>query len=205
MKKLVVISFLTVGLSQSILGQDVEKEWKKKLKELTPMEYKSKMDELEALKSAVSEKDKEINELKEKNTAAESTSRAEIDSLKALLANQPAAATTHTKSTLVADNSAPKQSTASSSNANKGVVFKVQIGAFRNKDLKKYFNNTENFTGDVEPDGTQKFTLGVFRDYWEADRFKKYLREMGVADAWIVAYKDGQRVDIKDVLEGVVK
>jgi hypothetical protein len=27
---------------------------------------------------------------------------------------------------------------------------------------------------------------------------------MGVSDAWIVPYKDAQRVDIKDVLEGVV-
>jgi hypothetical protein len=27
---------------------------------------------------------------------------------------------------------------------------------------------------------------------------------MGVKDAWIVPFKDGQRVDIKDVLEGVV-
>lgn len=27
---------------------------------------------------------------------------------------------------------------------------------------------------------------------------------MGVKDAWIVPYKDGQRVEIKDVLEGVV-
>ena len=30
------------------------------------------------------------------------------------------------------------------------------------------------------------------------------MREMGVKDAWIVPYKDGQRVEIKDVLEGVL-
>ena len=48
------------------------------------------------------------------------------------------------------------------------------------------------------------FTIGVFRDYWEADKFKKYMREMGVKDAWIVPFKDGVRVEIKDVLEGVV-
>jgi hypothetical protein len=27
---------------------------------------------------------------------------------------------------------------------------------------------------------------------------------MGVKDAWIVPYKDGKRVPIKDVLEGVI-
>jgi hypothetical protein len=86
-----------------------------------------------------------------------------------------------------------------------GVVFKVQIGAFRNKDLSKYFDNNENFGGENQDDGVQKITLGLFRDYWEADTFKKYLREMGVNDAWIVPYKDGIRVAMKDVLEGVVQ
>lgn len=86
-----------------------------------------------------------------------------------------------------------------------GVIFKVQIGAFKNKDLSKYFENNKNFSGDVDADGTKKYTLGYFSDYWEADRFKKYLREMGVKDAWIVPYKDGKRLNIKDVLEGVVK
>jgi hypothetical protein len=86
----------------------------------------------------------------------------------------------------------------------KGVVFKVQIGAFKNKDLSKYFENNPNFGGEATDKGEQRFTIGVFRDYWEADKFKKYMRDMGVKDAWIVPFKDGQRVDIKDVLEGVV-
>lgn len=89
----------------------------------------------------------------------------------------------------------------------KGVVFKVQVGAFKNKDLSKYFDNNPNFGGeaaDKDKNEPQKITIGIFRDYWEADTFKKYMREMGVKDAWIVPYKDGNRVEIKDVLEGVV-
>jgi outer membrane murein-binding lipoprotein Lpp len=88
----------------------------------------------------------------------------------------------------------------------KGVVFKVQIGAFKNKDLSKYFDNNPNFGGEAAggEKAEQKLTIGIFRDYWEADTFKKYMREMGVKDAWIVPYRDGQRVEIKDVLEGVV-
>jgi hypothetical protein len=87
----------------------------------------------------------------------------------------------------------------------KGVVFKVQVGAFKNKDLQKYFDNNPNFGGEAgkEPTDPQKITIGIFRDYWEADTFKKYMREMGVTDAWIVPYRDGVRVEIKDVLEGV--
>jgi hypothetical protein len=84
------------------------------------------------------------------------------------------------------------------------VIFKVQIGSFKNKDLAKYFNNNPNFSGDIDEDGSKKYTLGYFREYWEADTFKKYLREMGVKDAWIVSYKDGKRVSIKDVLEGAL-
>ena len=84
-----------------------------------------------------------------------------------------------------------------------GVVFKVQIGAFRNKNLAKYFENDGSFDGEVD-NTLERYTLGVFTDYWEADKFKKYLREMGVKDAWIVSYKDGTRVPLKDVLEGII-
>jgi outer membrane murein-binding lipoprotein Lpp len=89
----------------------------------------------------------------------------------------------------------------------KGVVFKVQVGAFKNKDLSKYFDNNPNFGGEAankDSADPQRITIGIFRDYWEADTFKKYMRDMGVKDAWIVPYRDGQRVEIKDVMEGVV-
>jgi hypothetical protein len=50
----------------------------------------------------------------------------------------------------------------------------------------------------------QRITIGIFRDYWEADTFKKYMRDMGVKEAWIVPYKDGVRVELKDVLDAAV-
>ena len=50
-----------------------------------------------------------------------------------------------------------------------------------------------------------RYTLGIFRDYPEADNFKKYMREMGVSDAWIVSYNDGVRVPLKEVLDNVPK
>lgn len=89
----------------------------------------------------------------------------------------------------------------------KGVVFKVQVGAFKNKDLSKYFDNNPNFGGEAagkDAADPQRITIGIFRDYWEADTFKKYMRDMGVKDAWIVPYRDGLRVEIKDVLPDVV-
>lgn len=88
----------------------------------------------------------------------------------------------------------------------KGVVFKVQVGAFKNKDLSKYFDNNPNFGGEAagkDANDPQRITIGVFRDYWEADTFKKYMRDMGVKDAWIVPYNNGQRAELKDVLTGI--
>ena len=97
-------------------------------------------------------------------------------------------------------NGMPTNSTAGSECVN---LF-FQIGAFRNKDLTKYFNNSKNFGGEVDADGTKKYSIGQFVEYWEADAFKKYMREMGVKDAWIVPYFNGKRVSMKDAREGVL-
>ncbi|MCS6967089.1 MAG: Ezrin/radixin/moesin family protein [Cytophagales bacterium] len=83
----------------------------------------------------------------------------------------------------------------------KGVWFRVQIGVYSKIDASMFKDNNKNFAVEQDADGNFKYTLGHFRDYWEADNFKKYLRKMGVKDAWIVAYKDNQRMNIKDVLE----
>ena len=66
-------------------------------------------------------------------------------------------------------------------------------------------DKSDSFFGEVGEDGLMRYTLGVFRDYWEADTFKKYMREMGVSDAWIISYRDGVRVPIKEVLENIPK
>jgi hypothetical protein len=192
---------LIFSASQSFaqLSKKEKKEWKKKAKEYgkKPQDLKQLIEEKESaqsqlaavnekyrdLQSSVSDKDARIAELEDQlsQTRTQLTStRAELASLK--------------------ENPAP----ANPMDFSKGIVFKVQIGAFKNKDLQKYFDNNPNFGGEVKENEPQKITIGIFRDYWEADKFKKYMREMGVKDAWIVPYRDGQRVEIKDVLEGVV-
>lgn len=205
MKK-IVIGVLLIGLYSSGFSQISDKEWKKKQKDMDPMEFKAKMTELDTLRSQVSRKDSELEDLKVKNEELLRSNQAQshkIDSLKAVASAKPS--NSKSSGTGLVSSHADNTKHTPVSTANSGVVFKVQIGAFKNKALEKYFNNNKNFSGDVDNDGTKKYTLGHFIEYWEADNFKRYLREMGVADAWIVAYKDGARVDIKDVLEGVVK
>jgi hypothetical protein len=180
------------------LSKQEKKEWKKKAKEFSknPANLKQLTEEKQAaesqlasvnqrltqLQSSVSDKDARIAELEDQLSQTRTqltTTRSELAQLKETPVINPM-------------------------DFSKGVVFKVQIGAFKNKDLAKYFDNNPNFGGEVKEGEPQKVTIGIFRDYWEADTFKKYMREMGVKDAWIVPYRDGQRVEIKDVLEGVV-
>jgi hypothetical protein len=208
MKKILTLITLTILLSYGFeaaaqMSKAEAKDWDKKIKKLEPEQYKALIEENRSLKSQVTslktelssvddrigEKDDQISQYQDQITDL----RAQVANAKKAVASTPA---TSSGAAYVAP-SGPV-------NPEVGVVFKVQIGAFTNKDLTKYLKASENFSGDTE-DGVKKYSLGVFRDYWEADTFKKYLREMGVKDAWIVSYKDGQRVPIKDVLEGVSK
>ena len=179
------------------LSKKEKKEWKKKAKEFkkNPASLKqltedkqvadntvaSQTTQISQLNASITEKDGKIARLEDELAQLRSqlaSARAELEQLKATPVN--------------------------SMDFSKGVVFKVQIGAFKNKNLAKYFDNNPNFGGEARDKEPQKLTIGIFRDYWEADTFKKYMREMGVKDAWIVPYRDGERVEIKDVLEGVV-
>ena len=205
MKKLLLVTLcLAFGFTTSFaqLSKEEKKEWKAKYKQ-----YKSDLEgfkelveengtlksqlsstkkELDGLKSKMSDKDATISDLQDENSRLKSqvaAAQAAASEARSALANKPA----EQPSPMSMD----------------GVVFKVQVGAFEKKDMSKFFDNNPMFSGETE-DGMQKITLGFFRDYWEADTFKKYLREMGVKDAWIVPYKDGKRVPIKDVLEGVI-
>jgi hypothetical protein len=191
---------LIFSASQSYaqLSKKEKKEWKKKAKEYAkqPQNLKQLIEDKDAaqgqltslnqkvteLQGSISDKDARIAELEDQL----SRSRSELTAARAEIAQMK------------------ESPVINPMDFSKGVVFKVQIGAFKNKDLAKYFENNPNFGGEVKENEPQKITIGIFRDYWEADKFKKYMREMGVKDAWIVPYRDGQRVEIKDVLEGVV-
>jgi uncharacterized coiled-coil protein SlyX len=191
---------LIFSTSQSFaqLSKQEKKEWKKKAKQFArnPANLKQLIEDKEAaegqlssfndrvskLQSSISNKDARIAELEDQL----SQTRAQLTAARAELARLKASPVVNEM------------------DFSKGIVFKVQIGAFKNKNLQKYFDNNPNLGGEVKDGEPQKITLGIFRDYWEADQFKKYMREMGVKDAWIVPYRDGERVEIKDVLEGVV-
>ena len=180
------------------LSKKEKKEWKKKAKEFkkNPASLKSLTEEKQVADNTVSTQTTEITQLKS-SVSDKDAKIAELEDQLARMRSELTAAKTELAQLKAAPVINPMD-------FSKGVVFKVQVGAFKNKDLAKYFDNNPNFGGEAKEGEPQKITIGIFRDYWEADTFKKYMRDMGVKDAWIVPYKDGQRVEIKDVLEGVV-
>ena len=174
---LLAVNFSTVAQ----LSKEEKKEWKKRAKEIAkdPEMLKNLVESEEALQAQVASLNNEADAMKSQLNAKDeriSNIEAELEDAKNELASAQSELATIKEDM-------PQLS--GGEGAIPGVVFKVQIGAFRNKDLSKYFDNHPNFAGEIS-DGTQKITLGQFSDYWEADTFKKYLREMGVSDAWIV-------------------
>ena len=200
MKKLFLILACTtsfVSFSQNMTKEET-KEWKGKLKSTSPEQFKGLYDEQDELQTKISDLNTEVSRLESQIIDIE----ADNEKLKIEVEDMEKAA----QATAVAEAQATSEGAYDqySQEGATGVVFKVQVGAFKSFDITKYFDKHKNFSGDVDSDGTMKYTLGVFNEYWEADKFKKYLRDMGVAGAWVVAYKEGKRVNIKDALEGAI-
>lgn len=193
----IVLSLGVAFTASSQMSKKEAKEWKKRIKQLDPEQYKNLLDENKSLKGQVTSLKTELNNVDDRIAEKDQqivTYQQQVSDLREEVAKakrQPKVV------------SAAPASSGGSIDENKGVVFKVQLGAFKNKDLKAY-DNSPNFSAE-DAGGMQKFTIGVFRDYYKADKFKKHLRSMGVKEAWVVSYRDGARVPMKDVLEAVKK
>src|SRR5687768_9835639 len=149
----------SASLSFGQLSKKEKKEWKKKAKEYSknPENLKQLLEEkdaaagqvtsltqkLESLQSSVSDKDARITELEDELSHI----RTQLTSARTELAQLK------------------ENPVANPTDYSTGVIFKVQIGAFRNKDFAKYFENNPNFGGEVKESEPQRVTLGIFRDY----------------------------------------
>ena len=197
-----VVCLGTVSQSYAQLSKQEKKEWKKKWKA-----YKA---DLEAFKTLVEENSSmkgQLNSAKGQVSSLESRfadKDAEISDLQTQVKRMESDVSSAKAAQRSAEDQLAAKPASTSGDWDKGVVFRVQIGAFEKRDMSEFNESNEEFNTE-KADGLEKITLGNFRDYWKADKFKKDLRQMGVKDAWIVPFKDGQRVPIKDVLEGVVK
>jgi len=80
------------------------------------------------------------------------------------------------------------------------VVYRVQLGAFKNKVSTAAFKgiNVVSFEGK---DLLVRYATGSFDAYTKAQEHKLKMRGNGFADAFVAAYKDGDRISITDLVK----
>ncbi len=82
---------------------------------------------------------------------------------------------------------------------NQEQVYRVQIGAFKNKiDVDKLFSNMNNLIYATGEDGITRYYSGKFDNYTDANAHKSELRVKGYKESFIVVYEDHERVSLKE-------
>jgi hypothetical protein len=81
-----------------------------------------------------------------------------------------------------------------------GVVFKVQIGAFRNPIPQDLFKGFAPVNGERTASGITRYTAGIFTRFRSADQAKQEIRNLGYNDAFVVAFRNGKRIPISEAL-----
>jgi epidermal growth factor receptor substrate 15 len=81
-----------------------------------------------------------------------------------------------------------------------GLIFAVQVGAFRNPIPQDLFKGFTPIRGELLNNGITRYTAGIFLNFDNANGAKNDIREMGYADAFVVAYLDGQRIPLNRAL-----
>ncbi len=82
----------------------------------------------------------------------------------------------------------------------KGLVFKVQIGAFRNEIEDEVFSDMTPVMGEDAGNGLTRYTAGLFNSFDQAFIAKDKVRSRGYRDAFVVAYLDGKRIPLGEAM-----
>lgn len=79
------------------------------------------------------------------------------------------------------------------------VVFRVQLGAYRNKIPENVFKGVKTLSFPSSG-GITKYVTGSFNTYQQAYIHKLTMRSMGFEGAFTVAYKDGKQIKVTDLV-----
>ncbi len=180
------------------------KEWKKKKKAMSSDDFKVLFEEHNQLKAANAAMNGEIETLEEQITAKDGQISDQQKQIQRMQAEFQAAQRELTNLKSNPPKPAYNPDLVNGEDFSVGIVFKVQVGAFRKMDLGKYAENSKEFSQE-DMQELRKYVIGNFRNYEDANVLKRYLREMGVEDAWIVPYRDSKRVPLKDVIDSTAK
>lgn len=201
MSKILTASILCVAFSHNLLAQELSKEEKRRIKEelknyMSDMAgYKAKMDDL---RSTLDSNEAEIKRLKD-DLAYSETKQAELENKVAaydieikkiqqenalLRGGYVEGGDTSVEKKFVQDMTKTPQ---------KGTVYKVQIGLYKEFNINKYFEQPR-FIGYEEVEGMNRYIISYFPDEEIAKKFVADVRKMGIKDAFVSKYIDGVRV-----------
>jgi hypothetical protein len=81
-----------------------------------------------------------------------------------------------------------------------GLVFKVQIGAFKNPIPQDLFGGIKPITAETTTRGFMRYTAGLFAKFNLANKAKNQVVDIGYRDAFVVAFFNGKRISINEAL-----
>ena len=86
--------------------------------------------------------------------------------------------------------------------SNRGVELRIQLSAVRAKLPDDYpaFKNMKGLYYEEGDDGYYRYFIGSFQSIEKANKLKQKMLKKGFKTAFLVAYKDGQKINIIDGL-----
>jgi len=75
-------------------------------------------------------------------------------------------------------------------------IYRIQIGAHKNKLSDEIFKGIKNVVSFKGKDGWIRYMTGSFNEYKKANDYLNEMRARGFEDAFIVTYKNGQRIGL---------
>jgi hypothetical protein len=82
-----------------------------------------------------------------------------------------------------------------------GLVFKVQIGAFKAPLPNNTFKGLTPVIAQTTPSRYIRYMAGNFEQYGSANAVKNDLRNLGYSDAFVVAYYNGKRINLSEAAD----
>ncbi len=188
MYKYILASLVALTVATSVCGADLTKEQKKAIKaelkqyKKNPASYKAMMDknkeDLDAAEATINKNKEQINQLTNDFADAQAKLIERGNQLKECQ-NKPVP-------------KCPEPVDPSVTPAT-GTIYKVQMGLYKKLDINNDFDKPKS-VGFEKTEGMNRYLVGYFDSKEEAEHFASDLRKLGLRDAFVAKYTDGQRV-----------
>jgi hypothetical protein len=77
-----------------------------------------------------------------------------------------------------------------------GLVYRVQVGAFRKPIPQNLYAKFNPVSGEVSPNGLTLYMAGYFNSAGNAVNARKQIQQLGYSDAFVVAYCNGKKITL---------